>query len=103
MFISKCYFFFFQILVSISDINVEVRVPAGAILSLVSAFFYALYLVFLRRKVDHEDKMDIPMFFGKFEHEGVVTMQMFVFVKSVLTRSLNIISFIVNFMNINFM
>uniref|UniRef100_A0A1B6DQK8 Solute carrier family 35 member F5 n=2 Tax=Clastoptera arizonana TaxID=38151 RepID=A0A1B6DQK8_9HEMI len=52
------------VLVCLSDINVEVKIPAGAVLSLVSAFFYASYLVFLRRKVDHEDKMDIPMFFG---------------------------------------
>ena len=33
-------------------------------MALVSAFFYAAYIVFLKRKVDHEDKMDIPMFFG---------------------------------------
>ena len=33
-------------------------------LALVSAFFYAVYIVFLRKIVDHEDKMDIPMFFG---------------------------------------
>ncbi|PNF40267.1 Solute carrier family 35 member F5 [Cryptotermes secundus] len=52
------------VLVSLSDLTVEVKVPAGAILALVSAFFYAAYLVFLRKKVDHEDKMDIPMFFG---------------------------------------
>lgn len=38
--------------------------PKGAILALISAVFYAMYLTFLRRKVDHEDKMDIPMFFG---------------------------------------
>nr|CAD7267564.1 unnamed protein product [Timema shepardi] len=52
------------VLVSLSDLGVEVTVPTGAILALVSAFFYAAYLVFLRRKVDHEDKMDIPLFFG---------------------------------------
>lgn len=62
--VAVCISIFGLVLVSISDINVEVRVPAGAILSLISAFFYAIYLVFLRRKVDHEDKMDIPMFFG---------------------------------------
>jgi solute carrier family 35 protein F5 len=53
------------VLVSLSDLTVEVKVPTGAILALVSAFFYAAYLVFLRKKVDHEDKMDIPMFFGR--------------------------------------
>lgn len=50
---------------SLSDLTVEVKIPTGAILALVSAFFYAAYLVFLRKKVDHEDKMDIPMFFGR--------------------------------------
>lgn len=29
-----------------------------------SSIFYAIYLVMLRRKVDNEDKLDIPMFFG---------------------------------------
>ncbi|XP_039277857.1 LOW QUALITY PROTEIN: solute carrier family 35 member F5 [Nilaparvata lugens] len=52
------------ILVSLSDMSTKVQVPFGAILSLISAFFYACYLVLLRRKVDHEDKMDIPVFFG---------------------------------------
>ncbi|KAF2902239.1 hypothetical protein ILUMI_03956 [Ignelater luminosus] len=52
------------ILVSLSDLNIESHIPMGAILSLLSAFSYAAYLVFLRRKVDHEDKMDIPLFFG---------------------------------------
>lgn len=54
-----------QVLVGLSDLPLESgRVPTGIILSLVSAFFYATYIVFLKRKVDHEDKMDIPMFFG---------------------------------------
>ncbi|XP_063226128.1 solute carrier family 35 member F5 isoform X2 [Bacillus rossius redtenbacheri] len=52
------------VVVSLSQFSIEVKVPTGVILALVSAFFYAMYLVFLRRKVDHEDKMDIPMFFG---------------------------------------
>lgn len=42
----------------------ESKVPLGIVLSLFSALFYATYLVFLRRKVDNEDKMDIPLFFG---------------------------------------
>ncbi|CAG9820957.1 unnamed protein product [Phaedon cochleariae] len=53
-----------MILVSFSDISIESKIPFGAVLSLFSAFFYATYLVFLRRKVDHEDKIDIPLFFG---------------------------------------
>ncbi|KAF5272416.1 hypothetical protein FQA39_LY07884 [Lamprigera yunnana] len=52
------------VLVSLSDVNLESRFPFGAILSLISALSYASYLVFLRRKVDHEDKMNIPLFFG---------------------------------------
>lgn len=54
----------------VSDFEFEMNIPAGAIWALVSAMFYAFYLVSLRRKVDHEDKMDIPMFFGKsFSHK----------------------------------
>ncbi|EZA62149.1 hypothetical protein DMN91_011920 [Ooceraea biroi] len=53
------------ILVGLSDLTVESNsISTGVILALVSAFFYAVYIVFLKRKVDHEDKMDIPMFFG---------------------------------------
>ncbi|XP_023288964.1 solute carrier family 35 member F5 isoform X2 [Orussus abietinus] len=53
------------ILVGISDLTLETsKVPTGITLALVSAFFYASYVVFLRKKVDNEDKMDIPMFFG---------------------------------------
>ncbi|KMQ86621.1 solute carrier family 35 member f5, partial [Lasius niger] len=54
------------VLVGISDLTEENNMPMsmGIILALVSAFFYAAYIVFLKRKVDHEDKMDIPMFFG---------------------------------------
>lgn len=48
-----------------SDIHMEHHTASGVVLSLASAFFYAAYLVFLRRKVDHEDKMDIPLFFGR--------------------------------------
>ncbi|KAL3286087.1 hypothetical protein HHI36_000600 [Cryptolaemus montrouzieri] len=51
-------------LVCYSDITLESRVPFGAVLALFSALFYACYLVYLRRKVDNEDKMDIPLFFG---------------------------------------
>ncbi|ODN05339.1 Solute carrier family 35 member F5 [Orchesella cincta] len=51
--------------VSLSDLRIETsNLPLGAIFALVSAFFYAAYLVFLRKKVDHEEKLDIPLFFG---------------------------------------
>lgn len=57
--------FCLQLIISLSDIHLEHHTASGVVLSLASAFFYAAYLVFLRRKVDHEDKMDIPLFFGR--------------------------------------
>ncbi|XP_014274104.1 solute carrier family 35 member F5 [Halyomorpha halys] len=51
-------------IVSISDSKLDLKLPLGVILSLVSAFFYASYLVFLKRMVDNEEKLEIPMFFG---------------------------------------
>jgi len=44
--------------------TIEVGVPSGVIWALVGAIGYAVYLVMLRRRVDSEDKLDIPMFFG---------------------------------------
>ena len=32
--------------------------------ALFGAFFYSTYIVLLRRKANHEDNMDAPMFFG---------------------------------------
>ncbi|XP_064598428.1 solute carrier family 35 member F5-like [Liolophura sinensis] len=53
------------ILVSLSDKQFsELDIPVGALWALLGAMLYAFYLVVLRRKVDHEDKIDIPMFFG---------------------------------------
>ncbi|KAL3832293.1 hypothetical protein ACJMK2_023948 [Sinanodonta woodiana] len=52
------------VLVTISSENQDQRIPMGALWSLLSAILYALYLVSLRRKVDHEDKLELPMFFG---------------------------------------
>ena len=54
-----------QVLVFLADHSFEAHIPVGGLYALTSAWFYAMYLVFLRRKVDNEDKMDIPMFFGK--------------------------------------
>jgi len=45
---------------SFSEINV------GFALSLCSAIFYALNIVTLRSWVDHEDKLDIILYFGNF-------------------------------------
>ncbi|KAL8564097.1 hypothetical protein ACOMHN_034574 [Nucella lapillus] len=52
------------VMVSLSDMKIEDSVPAGALWGLASAMLYAFYLVMVRRRVNHEDHMDIPMFFG---------------------------------------
>uniref|UniRef100_A0A8D2APT1 Solute carrier family 35 member F5 n=1 Tax=Sciurus vulgaris TaxID=55149 RepID=A0A8D2APT1_SCIVU len=40
------------------------RDTIGSIWSLVGAMLYAVYIVMIKRKVEREDKLDIPMFFG---------------------------------------
>ncbi|XP_023565454.1 solute carrier family 35 member F5, partial [Octodon degus] len=40
------------------------RDMTGSIWSLAGAMLYAVYIVMIKRKVDREDKLDIPMFFG---------------------------------------
>lgn len=52
------------VMVTYSDLQFEGKVPAGALWALSGAILYAVYLVALRRRVDHEDKLDIPLFFG---------------------------------------
>lgn len=37
----------------------------GSLWSLVGAMLYAIYIVMIKRWVDREDKLDIPMFFGE--------------------------------------
>ncbi|XP_054708553.1 solute carrier family 35 member F5-like [Uloborus diversus] len=44
--------------------GMQYNFPPGAVWSILGAFFYAAYVVLLRRKVDDEDTLDIPMFFG---------------------------------------
>ena len=53
-------------MVTYSDLAFEGKVPAGVLWALSGAILYAVYLVALRRRVDHEDKLDIPLFFGEF-------------------------------------
>ena len=53
------------VLVSLSDRAIEPEIPVGALWALGGALLYAMYLVLLRRRVDNEDKLNIPMFFGK--------------------------------------
>jgi solute carrier family 35 protein F5 len=38
--------------------------PRGALWALLGSLCYSAYVVFLRRKIDTEEKLDIPMFFG---------------------------------------
>ncbi|OWF51586.1 solute carrier family 35 member F5-like isoform X1 [Mizuhopecten yessoensis] len=52
------------VMVCLSDKELDTNIPVGALWALCGAMLYALYLVSLRRRVDHEDKLDIPMFFG---------------------------------------
>ncbi|XP_034943896.1 solute carrier family 35 member F5 [Chelonus insularis] len=54
------------VLISLSNVKMEMNevMTKSIILSTASAFLYALYIVFLNRSVDHEDRMDLPMFFG---------------------------------------
>ena len=52
------------VLVSYSDLKMEDGFPIGALWTLAGSLFYSSYIVFLRRKIDHEDKLDVPMFFG---------------------------------------
>ncbi|KAL5005589.1 hypothetical protein ScPMuIL_016747 [Solemya velum] len=52
------------VVVSLSDIQLEKKIPVGALWALCGAILYSFYLVSLKRKCDHEDKLDIPMFFG---------------------------------------
>ena len=52
------------ILVSYSDLKMEDGIPLGSLWTLSGAICYSSYIVFLRRKIDHEDKLDVPMFFG---------------------------------------
>lgn len=42
----------------------ELNFPIGCVWALLGSFGYATYLVMLRRKVDSEEKLEIPMFFG---------------------------------------
>ncbi|KFM59875.1 Solute carrier family 35 member F5, partial [Stegodyphus mimosarum] len=51
-------------IISSEDKGVQNFFPPGAVWSILGAFFYAAYVVLLRRKVDSEEMLDIPMFFG---------------------------------------
>nr|KAI8745192.1 solute carrier family 35 member F5-like [Biomphalaria glabrata] len=44
--------------------SLQEGIPASALWAIFSSVCYSIYLVLLRRKVDNEDKIDIPMFLG---------------------------------------
>uniref|UniRef100_A0A672FT32 Solute carrier family 35 member F5 n=1 Tax=Salarias fasciatus TaxID=181472 RepID=A0A672FT32_SALFA len=52
-------------LVSLSSMdNPDEKGVIGTLWSLAGAVLYAVYIVMIKRRVDREDKLDIPMFFG---------------------------------------
>uniref|UniRef100_A0A3P9NHV2 Solute carrier family 35 member F5 n=1 Tax=Poecilia reticulata TaxID=8081 RepID=A0A3P9NHV2_POERE len=52
-------------LVSLSSMdNPDEKGVVGSLWSLAGAVLYAVYIVLIKRRVDREDKLDIPMFFG---------------------------------------
>lgn len=52
-------------LVSLSSMdNPDGKGVIGSLWSLAGAVLYAVYIVMIKRRVDREDKLDIPMFFG---------------------------------------
>lgn len=57
--------FCFQVMVTATDLD-DPQISKGVILTLLSAFSYASYLVLVKRKSDTEEKIDIPLFFGKW-------------------------------------
>lgn len=54
------------VLISWSEIHAEDnKIARGIFMAILSAFFYAAYLVLVKRKSDTEEKVNIPLFFGE--------------------------------------
>lgn len=51
-------------MVTIDDVKGP-QMSKGVLLALLSAFFYASYLVLVKHKSDNEEKINIPLFFGE--------------------------------------
>lgn len=51
-------------MVTIDDVRGP-QMSKGVVLALLSAFFYASYLVLVKHKSDNEEKINIPLFFGE--------------------------------------
>lgn len=61
------------VLISWTEIKLEDnKIAQGLFMAIMSAFFYAAYLVLVKRKSDTEEKINIPLFFGKFMHTFVI-------------------------------
>lgn len=50
---------------STKDLHLD-REPLSAVWSVLGALLLALFLVLLRRRVDNEDKLNMPMFYGYY-------------------------------------
>ena len=51
-------------MVSLSELQGEF--PVNALWAIMGALLFAVYLVMVRRRVDNEEKLNMPMFFGLF-------------------------------------
>ncbi|XP_044744956.1 solute carrier family 35 member F5 isoform X2 [Coccinella septempunctata] len=51
-------------IISYTNMTLRSEITLGSILALFSALLHASCLVYLRKKVNNEEKMDIPLFFG---------------------------------------
>lgn len=55
---------FFQVTITIGDVG-DAKMSRGIVLALMSAVFYAAYLVLVKHKSDTDEKINIPFFFGE--------------------------------------
>lgn len=51
-------------MVTVQNMSDGSKMSKGVVLALLSAFFYASYLVLVKHKSDTEEKINIPLFFG---------------------------------------
>ena len=89
------------VLISLADKKMEARIPLGALWALGGALLYAVYLVLLRRRVDNEEKLNMPMFFGESvmhdinlsecSYSSFITC-LFIFLFKILTKMLHSLS-----------
>lgn len=76
---------FSQVIITLPDSHFNFsEINVGFALSLFSAIFYALNIVTLRSWVDHEDKLDITLYFGNI---FIKLFILFIFYYFILFRS----------------